>query len=352
MKTVQINTSKPYKVEIGPGLLRECGARLRTVLGDCSLCIVSDDTVDALYGETAERSLRNAGYAVVRFVFPHGEASKTAETYLALLNFLAQHYLTRTDALVALGGGVVGDLCGFAAATYLRGIRFVQIPTTLLAAVDSSVGGKTAIDIPAGKNLVGAFHRPELVLCDTDLLRTLPADIYRDGCAEVIKYGVICDEAFFECLARTPVKEQEEEAIFRCVEIKRDIVSQDEFDRGMRALLNFGHTVGHAIEACSDFTISHGCGVALGMRAVSRASASLGRCTDDCAARINAILDVYGFPDQIPYSAEQLEAIALSDKKRAGDSITLIIPKAVGNCVTEKIPAAELKEFLLAGLNA
>ena len=192
---------------------------------------------------------------------------------MELLNFLAENKLTRSDALIALGGGVVGDLTGFAAATYLRGIDYIQIPTTLLAAVDSSVGGKTAIDLPSGKNLVGAFYQPKLVLCDTDTLNTLPEDIFRDGCAEVIKYGVLYDAELFAHLDESGLSFDREAVIARCVELKRDVVAEDEFDRGKRQKLNLGHTIGHGIEACSGYGISHGKAVAMGMTIITKTPA-------------------------------------------------------------------------------
>ena len=196
MKTVTVNASKSYDIKIGPGLLNSLGDEARKLGKAKKIALVSESNVYPLYGKQAESSLKDAGFEVFSFIFPAGEESKCSNTYLELLNFLADCKLTRTDLIVALGGGVVGDLAGFAAATYLRGIRFIQIPTTLLAAVDSSVGGKTAIDLPAGKNLVGAFWQPSLVLCDTDTLTSLPEDIFLDGCAEVIKYGILYNEAF------------------------------------------------------------------------------------------------------------------------------------------------------------
>lgn len=350
MKTVHVNASKEYDVLIGKGLLSRAGELVRGVVKSKKLCVVTDDTVDALYSEAVINSLESAGFEVIKFVFPHGEQSKSAQTYLNLLGFLAKNHITRTDALVALGGGVVGDLTGFAAATYNRGMAFLQIPTTLLAAVDSSVGGKTAIDIPEGKNLVGAFHQPKIVIMDTDTLRTLPEDIYRDGCAEVIKYGVICDSDLFSALTEKHVKEAEEEVICRCVEIKRDIVAEDEFDKGVRALLNLGHTIGHAVEACSNFAISHGSAVAIGMKIVAKASVKYGICGEDCLDDINNILINYGFDLDIPYTAEELLQVALSDKKRDGDSVTLIVPEKIGKCVTRKTETKDLLAFIEAGL--
>ena len=259
MDTVKIECSRPYEVLVGAGLLDTAGEHIARTTGCQTAAVVADDTVDALYGDRVQVSLERAGCRVVRFRFPHGEQSKTIATYVQLLHFLAENRLTRSDAVVALGGGVTGDLAGFAAATFMRGMALVQLPTTLLAAVDSSVGGKTAVDLPQGKNLAGVFHQPSLVLCDCDTLDTLPADVFRDGCAEVIKYGVLCDAQFFESLQK-PVNEQREAVISRCVRIKSDIVSRDERDKGERQLLNLGHTIGHAIEQCSGFTVSHRAG--------------------------------------------------------------------------------------------
>ena len=248
MSTIRVCASKNYDVRIESGLLCDAGQQIAAVCGVCTAAVISDDTVFSLYGSRLCDTLQASGFRTVSFVFPHGEQSKNLTVYTELLNFLAENRLTRTDCLVALGGGVVGDLCGFAAATYLRGVSFVQIPTTLLAAVDSSVGGKTAVDLPAGKNLVGAFYQPSLVLCDPDLLQTLPEDIFRDGCAEVIKYGLLGNAEFFRELSAAAIRENLPHAIETCVSMKRDIVCADEFDRGQRQLLNLGHTFGHAVE--------------------------------------------------------------------------------------------------------
>ena len=251
MNTVHISASRGYDVLIGHGLLPSLGERAAKVCKGRTACIVSDDTVAALYEKTARTSLEQAGFTVFTYVFPHGEQSKCGETFLKLLSFLAANHLTRSDLLVALGGGVTGDLTGFTAACYLRGIACIQVPTSLLAMVDSSVGGKTAIDLPEGKNLCGAFYQPNLVLCDIDTLNTLPDDIFRDGCAEVIKYGVLGSEALFSHLHG----ELDLMAVVtQCVDMKRAIVEDDEFDTGTRQLLNLGHTLGHAIEAGANFT--------------------------------------------------------------------------------------------------
>ena len=344
MQKVTVNASRSYDILIGSGLLATLGAEARKFPKVKKVCIVSETNVYPRHGSAAEQSLRDAGFEVVSYVFPAGEESKCGATYLDLLNFLAQNQLTRSDLLVALGGGVVGDLTGFAAATFLRGVKFIQVPTTLLAAVDSSVGGKTAIDLPAGKNLAGAFYQPSLVLCDTDTLKTLPEDIFRDGCAEVIKYGVIYDRAFFDYLTQAGPDFDREAVIRRCVELKRDVVMQDEFDTGERMKLNLGHTIGHGVEAKSNFTLPHGKAVAIGIAIVSRACG----CAD--TSRILAILAQFGLPTSTSETVDDILSYALSDKKRSADQVNLILPNAIGNCSIVPTPVEKLKSFIQAGL--
>ena len=344
MRTVTVNASKSYDIKIGPGLLSSLGNEAIQLGRAEKVAIVSETNVYPLYGKQTEASLRDAGFTVVSFVFPAGEEQKSAATYLELLTFLAENKLTRTDLIVALGGGVVGDLAGFAAATYLRGIRFIQIPTTLLAAVDSSVGGKTAIDLPAGKNLVGAFWQPSLVLCDTDTLSSLPRDIFLDGCAEVIKYGILYDEAFFSCLESSGPDFDREMVISRCVEMKRDVVTEDEFDTGARMKLNLGHTIGHGVEASSEFTLSHGKSVAIGMAIVSRAS----HCQD--ADRILKILNQFELPVTTDTDADTLFRYTLSDKKRSGGTVNLILPERIGCCAIVPTPVENILSFIEEGL--
>lgn len=344
MNTVTVNASTTYDILIGSGLLPTLGQEVSKLGKMKKICIVSETTVWPLYGKAARNALEQAGFEVVSFVFPAGEASKNGQTWLELLNFLAENKLTRSDLIVALGGGVVGDLAGFAAASYLRGIRFVQVPTTLLAAVDSSVGGKTAIDLPAGKNLAGAFCQPSLVLCDIDTLNTLPDDVFQDGCAEVIKYGILYDPELFSQLEEQGLSFDREAVISRCVELKRDVVMEDEFDTGARMKLNLGHTIGHGVEAKSQFAISHGKAVAIGTAIVSRAS----RCAD--CDRILSILNTFGLPSDTGYSAEDLYSYTLSDKKRTGGTINLIIPRAIGQCDIVPTPVEQLLTFIKAGL--
>ena len=350
MTAIEVNASGRYTVEIGPGLLPGLGMKLAALGKAQKVCIVSDSNVWPLYGAAADASLHAAGLATCAFVFPAGEASKNGAVFLELLSFLAENRLTRSDILVALGGGVVGDLTGFAAACYLRGIRFVQVPTTLLAAVDSSVGGKTAIDLPAGKNLAGAFHQPSLVLCDTDCLNSLPEDIFRDGCAEVIKTAILFDEFLFMELVRDGLHFDREAVIAACVAHKRDIVAEDEFDRGQRNLLNLGHTFGHAVEALSNFTISHGKAVAIGAAIAARAAAANGLCSQGTATRIMWLLERFGLPIFTDRTAAALCEAALSDKKRSGDAVNLILPKRIGQCAICPTPVSLLESTIQAGL--
>lgn len=344
MNTVTVSASKKYDIHISSGLLEQLGKEAKKLGKAQKVCLVSESTVFPLYGKAAVKALEDADLSVSTYIFPAGEESKNAANYLALLNHLAEQKLTRTDLIVALGGGVVGDLAGFAAATYLRGIRFIQVPTTLLAAVDSSVGGKTAIDLPAGKNLVGAFCQPSLVLCDTDTLSTLPEDIFRDGCAEVIKYGILYDPALFSHLEEKGLGFDREAVITRCVELKRDVVMEDEFDTGLRMKLNLGHTIGHGVEARSNFTLSHGKSVAIGMAIVSRAS----NCPD--TGRILSLLEQFGLPASIDFPVDDIYSYTLSDKKRTGGIVNLIIPNRIGDCSIVPTPVKSLKSFIEAGL--
>ena len=350
MKTVTVTATHKYDVLIGAGLLSSVGSHVRCVKSPCKAAIISDSNVFPIYGNIVENSLRDSGYDTVSYVFEAGEASKNGQTYLSILQFLAENRLTRSDVIIALGGGVVGDLSGFVAATYLRGISYIQVPTSLLAMVDSSVGGKTAIDLPAGKNLVGCFYQPSLVLCDVSVLDTLPDQILRDGCAEVIKYGVLYDEALFEHLEEHGLGFDRPYVISRCVELKKDVVAEDEFDTGARQKLNLGHTVGHSIEAISAFSVSHGQAVAMGMAIVSAAAAKLGFCADTVAARILGLLKKFGLPCSAGYTSDELYVHALSDKKRSGGSVNLIVPTEIGNCIILPTEVSKLQSFIEAGL--
>ncbi len=349
MQSIRINTNRPYTVEIGSGLIKEAGERIAALSKAKKIMVFSDDIVFPLYGSELLASLMGAGFDCSVIVYPNGEERKRLSTIEPLLEQLAQEHFSRSDLIVALGGGVCGDMAGFAAAVYSRGIDYVQIPTTLLAAVDSSVGGKTAVDLAGGKNLCGAFHQPILVLCDTDTLKTLRLINLRDGIAEMLKYGVICDEDLF-CRVRNYQNEDMESLIARCVEIKRDIVSADEFDRGQRQLLNFGHTIGHAIEAASNFSVTHGHAVAQGMSIIAHGAEALGKINVGTAKKIRGALKHCDLPFATKYDAETLYNFTLSDKKSDGDNINIILPHRVGKCEIATVKKTEVKAFIEAGL--
>ena len=350
VNTIRVHVDPPYTVTIGSGLLARCGELLRPVLGDCRLCVTADSNVAPLYLDTVTDSLRQAGYPVSTYIYPAGESHKNLDTLSDILEFLAAEHLTRSDCVVALGGGVCGDMAGFAAGCYLRGIRYVQLPTTLLSAVDSSVGGKTAIDLKAGKNLAGVFLQPSAVLCDTDTLRTLPPHVFADGAAEAIKTGVLSDESLFALFDTDDLQADIGEVAARCIAFKGSVVEQDEKDNGVRRTLNLGHTAGHAIEKCAGFTITHGHAVAIGMVLIARAAEKLGWCEEPCAERIAAVLRRNHLPTSTEYTAKELAEAALSDKKRRGGTISLVIPRRIGDCYMKTIPVTELEAVFAAGL--
>lgn len=351
MRTIEVKASKGYRVLVGRGLLADVGGLMRQAGRAGSVLVVCDDRVAPLYLQAVLESLCMAGFAADSFVFPHGEESKNLATYARLLSHLAKKGLTKSDTLLALGGGVVGDLTGFAAATYLRGLGFVQAPTTLLAAVDSSVGGKTAVDLPEGKNLVGSFYQPELVVMDMETLKTLPAEEYACGMAEVIKYGVLGDRDLFDQVKEGAGRFDEEAVVARCIQMKADIVQEDEFDEGKRQLLNLGHTLGHAVEKASGLTIPHGQAVAIGMAAVARAAWKLGLSEENCLPQIQQALRANRLPADCPYGVQELLGAALSDKKRRGERIHLILPRKIGECYRYSLEVDKLGDFLRAALS-
>lgn len=345
---IHVTASNSYDVIIGSGTLKNAAELIGNVLGKTSLMVVSDDRVYPLYGKVFSDSLSDAGFRVENFVFKNGEASKTLSTYGKLLSFICSEGFTRSDAVVAFGGGVTGDIAGFAAATYQRGIRFVQVPTTLLACVDSSVGGKTGVNLPGGKNQVGSFHQPSLVICDPDLLKTLPRREYACGCAEIIKYAMIGSESFFGMLD-TPVSANYESVISTCVKMKRDYVEKDEHDHGLRMMLNFGHTFGHAVEACSGYSVPHGFAVAMGMSTITKAAAAMGVCSPDVPDKLDALLEKYSLPTEIPFSAAEMQKEISVDKKNVGGSVRLIVPEKIGKCVILPVPLCDIPEWLEKG---
>ncbi|MCL2599606.1 MAG: 3-dehydroquinate synthase [Treponema sp.] len=344
---VPVNTrGGKYSVVIGEGL--DFGELALGVKEPCQVVIVSDDKVFPLYGDTVMKSLAKNGYRVGAYIVNNGEKAKSIEVVTRLLRFLVDQGMTRNGILVALGGGVVGDIAGFASAVYQRGIDFIQLPTTILAAVDSSVGGKTGVDLPEAKNVVGAFHHPLGVFCDTGTFATLPKAVYADGMAEVVKHGMIADRDMFMNLGELAIAE----ICRRNVEIKAGIVEKDEFDTGIRHLLNFGHTVGHAVEALSKYAIPHGSAVAIGMTVITRAAEKAGLTKSACLGELTRTLEHLGLPTSCEYSANDIAKVAMHDKKRSGDTITLVIPKEIGCAELHKLPVAQLEDFIGKGLGA
>ena len=340
MTTVHIPLGeRAYDVHIGPGLLAHAGALIAQVLRPTRVLLVADANVAKFdYIALARESIEAQGIACADFIFQTGEASKSLYTYEKILEACTAFSLYSNDALFALGGGVTGDLTGFAAATYRRGISFVQVPTTLLAAVDSSVGGKTGVNLSAGKNLVGAFWQPSLVITDTDTFATLPPVEYANGMAECLKHGLLFDEALFTALERG--EGITEAQIARNVELKRACVLADERDTGRRRMLNLGHTLGHAIEQVSGYAIPHGAAVGLGMAMMARVF---------CPAivdRLCAALEKNHLPVRCEYSVRELFTALEQDKKRAGEEITIVVPRKIGQCELRTMPVRELKRLL------
>lgn len=347
MTKIRVNASKPYDVVIGKGLLAQAGRLVAEVVKGRKAVIVTDDIVNGLYAEKFVKSMTEAGFTVDIFVFPNGEESKCHKTLMELYDFLAEKNITRSDLLVALGGGVVGDLTGFAAATYLRGIDYVQIPTTLLAQVDSSVGGKTAVDIGAGKNLVGAFKQPDIVIADIDTLDTLTEEIFTDGMGEVVKYGMIWSESLFDLLKTGKVKENLEKIVEECVDIKRQVVETDEFDTGLRMILNFGHTLGHSIEKYYNYHgFSHGKAVSAGMYLITTIGEKAGLISGNISDELKACLVANNMPFESGTPAEALFSGAVNDKKRFSDTISIILCREIGKADIVKMNINDFKNMI------
>ena len=343
---IHVAVSRPYDVLVGPGLFPRVPELIRP-LGGTAVAIVTDDTVEKLYGRTLQQALEQSGFPACLYAFPHGEAAKNMGTLSDILEFLAAHRLTRGDLLLALGGGVVGDVAGLAAALYMRGIRVVGIPTTLLAAADASVGGKTAVDLAAGKNLAGVFHQPSLVICDTDVIRRLPDDIWKEGVAEIIKCDVIGDLHLTPFLTDGTLREHLDDALCACIGLKRDIVEADEFETlGRRQLLNAGHTVAHGIETCSRYAVSHGYAVGTGLVVEAKIAKRLSLTDHATAEKIETAVKKAGLLTPLPAPAEELVGAMRRDKKNTDDDIVFVLPVRFGHCVPQKLTPARLTGLL------
>lgn len=355
MRTVHVSAaSGAYDVVVGAGALARAGELVRAALGTRRCCVVSETTVAPLYADALESSLAAAGHDVVeRVVFPAGESHKNLATLGDILDALSRRELTRDDVVVALGGGVCGDMGGLAGALYLRGLSVVQVPTSLLAMVDSSVGGKTAVDLPAGKNLVGAFWQPRAVIADVRCLASVPPELFRDSCGEVVKHAVLADPALLDELTASSLGVDDEDRLARVVarnvEIKRDVVDADERESGLRQTLNLGHTIGHAIEAASDFEMGHGTCVAVGLSMMARACAARGWCSPGCAERIVTCVRAHGLPTTTDVATDTLMSFVAHDKKRHGDGVNAVIIRDVGHVEVRRTELSELADIIDAG---
>lgn len=349
MEKLTVKVDKSYDILIGQGILASIGERAKEINGTGKVLVISDDTVHSIYGEQVYNSLKDAGYNVYEFTFNHGEKSKNLNTFSQIINFLAEQGFVRSDLIIALGGGVVGDISGFVAASYMRGIDYIQVPTTLLSMIDSSVGGKTAVDLEAGKNLVGAFYQPRLVLIDTNTLLTLPCIEYKNGMGEGIKYAVI-EGGELKDLVLDGVKLSDTQSITRfvylCVDSKRKIVEEDEKESNIRRLLNLGHTFAHAIEKLSLYEIPHGLCVAAGLDIIARISNAHSKLSDIDYMTILNILEKYELNNMNPYTIDQMIDIIKLDKKVESDNINFVIPYTFGDCRIEKVQLSKIKEFV------
>ncbi|MBR2724280.1 MAG: 3-dehydroquinate synthase [Ruminococcus sp.] len=345
MRTVNVNASENYNVYIEQGIIDNCGEIVGGLVKGRRCVIISDSNVAPLYAQRVADSLKAAGFRAALFEIEAGESSKNPDNLVKAAELCVEYGLTRSDVLVALGGGVVTDLGGLCGALYQRGIAVVQIPTSLLAMVDSSVGGKTAVNLTSGKNMFGVFYQPRAVLCDSTLLRTLKEEEFANGMAEVIKYAALKGGRILEII-KGNMENNLDELIEECVKIKRDYVCEDERDKGVRQFLNLGHTFGHAVERVSDFSVAHGSAVSIGMCIMAETCEKMTLCSKEDKDLLLSLCKKYNLPTYCLYSADDIYKAALSDKKRESDNINIVIFKGFGDCEIKKILLDDLDIYL------
>jgi 3-dehydroquinate synthase len=351
MKVLNVNIpGKEYEICINKGLFESFGKEIRKVYKNNKIAVITDANLHVLYGERLHKVLSNEGFQVDFFVVQPGESSKSLETLENVYSSLASFNITRSDLIIAFGGGVVGDLAGFAASTFLRGINYIQIPTSLLAQIDSSIGGKVAINLREGKNLAGSFYHPIKVLIDPDLLISLPERYIRDGLGEVVKYACIKDEALFDYLCNINIENElfanMEQIIYTCLYIKKELVEADEKDLNMRLLLNFGHTIGHAIEKHTNYEVSHGEAVSAGMLRITKSSEVLGFTETGTYEKIKRILEHFNMEcDYQELSNKELIKYISLDKKNISGNLNIVLLKKIGDAFVHKIPQSEIENF-------
>ncbi len=332
---LKVNASTKYDIVIEKGSRSKVGELASSIVSPCKVIVITDDNIPEKHSADVIKSLTSCGYKTLLYKIPNGEKSKCIAEFAKILEFMAENTFSRKDLVVAVGGGVVGDLAGFVASTYMRGIKFINIPTTLLSCIDSSVGGKTGINLPHGKNLVGTFYQPSLVVCDSDFLSTLPVDIFKDGLGEAIKYGIM-DKAVWEIL-KNGVYDNIDAFIYECLRIKKEVVEKDEKEGGLRQVLNLGHTFGHAIETLSSYTILHGFAVSKGLAIMAKYATSCGDISIDEEKEILSILEKYEIDYSCPYSIEEMKEVIQRDKKASGGRVNLVCIKGIGKvCIENK----------------
>lgn len=348
MKTITVNTSKVYDVCLGKELIHQLPNLIAPFCKGRKVGIITDDNVDAIYATAVMRDLEAEGYQVSKFVFSNGEESKNINTLSDILEYFASCHFTRKDYFISIGGGVVGDITGLAAALYMRGIQFIQVPTTLLSMVDASVGGKTAVDLQTGKNLIGVFWQPSRVVVDTQVIADLPQDIFAEGMAEVIKSDLIANAGIVNWAIEGTLKEHLDEVIESCIQMKRSVVEQDEYEtKGLRKVLNMGHTVAHAIEKLSNYHVSHGVAVATGLVWEAKMAEKLGLCDQSLVKEIRKAVDGYDAYYNVPYSNEDMVNAMRSDKKNEDQNIDFMFPVTYGKWEERKLSQREVIDLLM-----
>lgn len=347
MIKIDINVPERYEIIIEKGAFNNIAKEIKKVYSGFRLAVITDENLYGLYGEQLRASLLKESFELKIIVIKPGESSKSFETLMEIYSGLTG-FLRRNDLIAAFGGGVVGDLAGFAASTYMRGVKFIQVPTTLLSQTDSSIGGKTAINLPEGKNLVGSFYHPERVIIDPLLLKSLPDKYLTGGLGEVIKYACIKDESLFNKLtaSKNYIHENTEELIYTCLNIKKELVEKDERDYGLRMLLNFGHTIGHAIEKQLNYAVSHGEAVCVGMYHITKNSQRLGFTKANTIEKLTSLLEYYNIKYNLAISTEQIIEFIYSDKKSNSDYINLVLLKEIGSAYIQKVPLDNLCDFI------
>lgn len=343
-----VNLSKKYEIVIQKGIFNNIKSEISKVYNGSKIAIITDDNLYGLYGSQLKNSFENAGYTVVAIIIPPGENSKSLNILKDVYSMLSENII-RDDLIVAFGGGVVGDLAGFAASTYMRGVKFIQIPTTLLSQIDSSVGGKTAINLAQGKNMVGSFYHPERVLVDPTMLKTLPKKYFYDGLGEAIKYACIKDENLFNTLYSKDIYNNMEYLIFTCLNIKKEFIEKDEKDQGLRMILNFGHTIGHAIEKHSNYSVSHGEAVCMGMYYITKNSEKLGFTKSGTVEKLTSLFEIYNINYKLDATTEDIVKYIYKDKKNESNLINLILLKEIGSAFIKKVPLKNIYDYVNLG---